>query len=363
MDNSYYIAEIFLPNKSAYSTHVIKMCNELSERSLSSNLILYHSDKRITYKKLKKDYLLTSKNNFLIKSIFKKKININFIQRIIFGFKVAMHLKDKKKSFILTRSLISSFFLSLFHIYHYVEIHNELSGLTKFLLIDLNFINSKYVKKVIFISTNLSKRFKVNKKLILHDAVDIKNFKKNKIPNKIKNIGYLGSFYEGRGIDIIIELAIKNKKLNFYLVGKDKNFKLTKKLPLNIKILNHVPYSKVPNLLSKFDILLMPYQKIVRVNSNNLNTAMYCSPLKMFDYLASGKIIISSKLSGINEILKNNYNSLLVKSDDLKQWNNSIKYILRNKSLAKKLRSNAFNTAINNTWKKRLEKIIKHNDK
>ena len=37
------------------------------------------------------------------------------------------------------------------------------------------------------------------------------------------------------------------------------------------------------------DVLLMPYEKTVRVNSENLNTAKYCSPLKMFDYLASKK--------------------------------------------------------------------------
>ena len=43
---------------------------------------------------------------------------------------------------------------------------------------------------------------------------------------------------------------------------------------------------------------------IDKINANNINTANYCSPLKMFDYLASGRIIISSKLDGICEVLK-----------------------------------------------------------
>ena len=280
------------------------------------------------------------------------------MQRIIFALKVARYLKRKEKGLIITRSLITSFFLSLFKIFHKVEIHNEMKGLTKFLLIDLNFINSKYVEKVIFISLKLSSKFKVKKKIILHDAVDISNFQKPKFKTNIKSIGYLGSFYKGRGIELIIELAKRNLNLNFYLIGKEKNFQFGTGLTSNIKVLNHVPYSKVPNLLFNLDILLMPYQKIVQVNSENLNTASYCSPLKMFDYLASGKIIISSNLPGITEILKDNFNSLIVDGNNVNQWHNAIKKTINNKKLSKKISLNAYKTALNNTWEKRVNKII-----
>ena len=37
----------------------------------------------------------------------------------------------------------------------------------------------------------------------------------------------------------------------------------------------------------------------------------------MFDYLASGKIIVSSKRDGIYEILKHNYNCVLTNSFDV----------------------------------------------
>ena len=85
---------------------------------------------------------------------------------------------------IITRSFISSIFFTLFKINHFLEIHSEFRGLTRFLMINLNFLNSRYILKIIFISKALNKKiFKLNKKnfLILHDAVDIKNFKKKKI--------------------------------------------------------------------------------------------------------------------------------------------------------------------------------------
>ncbi len=361
MKKSYYIAEIFLPNKSAYSTHVIKMCNELTNKFSSTELILFHSMKNITYQKLKKDYILTGRKSFKIKNFFSYQKNINFIKRLFFGYRVANYLKNKKKDFVITRSLITSFFLSLHKIYHKVEIHNELNGLTKFLLINLNFLNSNYVEKVIFISYELSKKFSTNKKLILHDAVDIRNFNKIKIKNKFKNVGYVGSFYKGRGIELIIQLARKNLNLNFFLIGQVKKFKSFSKLTPNVKILKHAPYSEIPTILSKLDIVLMPYQKVVQINSDNLNTASYCSPLKMFDYLASGRIILSSNLPGIKEILKNNYNSIIVNNYSVYNWDKSIKRILTNKTLANKLSINAYNTALNNTWQRRLNKIIESN--
>lgn len=360
MKDCYYIAEIFLPNKSAYSTHVIKMCNELSLKFSSTELLLFNMNKNLTFKILKKKYILRGNKHFFIKNIFQNQNKINFIKRIIFGLKVVTYLKNKERSFIITRSLMTSFFLSLFKIYHRVEIHNEIIGLTKFLLINLNFLNSQYVKKVIFISSKLSTKFKVKRKIILHDAVDITNFKKPKFRQHLKNVGYLGSFYNGRGIELIIELAKQNLNLNFYLIGKDKNFTFDRKLTSNIKVLNHVPYAKVPNLLFNLDILLMPYQKIVQINSKSLNTALYCSPLKMFDYLASGKIIFASNLHVYKHILKHKYNCLLIKNNNLQDWFFSIQKFSKKNSFTSSLSKNALKTSSKYTWDKRVEKIINY---
>ena len=207
----------------------------------------------------------------------------------------------------------------------------------------------------------MSKLFKIKKKIILHDAADLKNFKYNKKIKKIKKIGYIGSFYDGRGIDIIKKLSEMNSDLIFYMVGKRNNDNFNYRKISNLKIINFVPYSKVPYLLSKFDVLLMPYKKNVAINSKNLNTANYCSPLKMFDYLASGKLILSSKLKGINEVLINNTNSIIVKNDNILSWHNALSKLRNNKSLINKLSKNAILTSKKYTWKNRVKKIIEYN--
>ena len=173
-----YIAETSLSNKSAYTLHVLKMCEALSKQS-EVELILPYINSNFKLNEIKKNFLLTSKKKFIVKTILKYKIKI-FLKRIHFGYKSAKYIKKTNSKIILTRSIISSFFLCIFKVKHFLEIHNELIGLTKFLMINLNFINSNYIIKTILISKELNKHFpsiKKNKILVLHDAVDVKNFK------------------------------------------------------------------------------------------------------------------------------------------------------------------------------------------
>ena len=81
----------------------------------------------------------------------------------------------------------------------------------------------------------------------------------------------------------------------------------------------------------------------------------------MFDYLAAGKIILSSKRDGICEILKHNFNAIIVDEYNINSWANQLNNIIRKKYNLKKLQKNSFLTAKKYTWDKRASKIIKIN--
>ena len=66
-----YIAEFSLPNMSAYTVHVLKMCDSFSYNNKVELLIPFCSNS-YNFKKIQNEYLL--KNNFKIKSIFNSKI-------------------------------------------------------------------------------------------------------------------------------------------------------------------------------------------------------------------------------------------------------------------------------------------------
>ncbi len=352
-----YIAETRLNNKSAYTHQVIKMCDAFI-RNNSKLILLLPFEKKISYKKLKSDFLLRGKEKFEIKSLLRNKI-INFFGRLNFGIKTANYIKQNHSpDIVITRSLISSVFLSIYKINHFIEIHSELKSITKFILINLNFINSRYIKKIIFISKALEKKFNVSKKrtLILHDGVDIDNFSKSKLVTKIKSVSYVGSFHEGKGVELVLRLAEKFNNLDFHIYGDPLKKQYNKSN--NVKIHGYVNYKKVPTILSKSDVLLLPSAPIQYGRSKSVNISNYNSPLKMFDYLAAGKIIISSKLDGICEVLKNQENAILVQKYNLKLWEKALNDLIKKKYKMIKLQKKSKETAKKFTWNKRVKKII-----
>ena len=364
----FYIAEFTLPSTSAYSIQVLKMCDQLSKFAKKTFLFLPFVDQRYLNKNLRKEYNI--KYKFKTQSIFKNKKNMNFFYRIFFALKVFFIISKaykKEKCVIVSRSIISSLVLSLFQIKNYLELHHDLKGFTKhiFKLTNFNFVKRNI--NYILLHRNLLTLYPHKKKnyLILDDAVDLRHFKKfKKINLKNKNsfaCSYFGSLTKGKGIEIIDSLSKKLKNIQFHVYG-DLNFYNEKinNENKNITFYGHIPYSKIPKYMSKYDVCLMPYLKKVSVRSSNLETSKYMSPLKLFDYLASCKIIIASNLNVYSHILKNNFNSILIPYNSENIWCKKIIEVRNNIKKYSFLKKNAYKTALKFTWEQRTKKIIKH---
>ncbi len=178
----FYISEANIFGNSAYLIHTCKMCNSLSKHN-ATTLITPWGSKNL-YSNIKKKFLLTSSSKFKIFYFFSKLKKLNFFSRLIFGLKTSLYLKNiSENKMIISRSFLSSFFLTIFKIKHFLEIHHELTGISKLFLIHFNFINSNKIIKVIFISKKLRNKFKClpsKKTLVLHDAVDLSNYRSKK---------------------------------------------------------------------------------------------------------------------------------------------------------------------------------------
>ena len=356
-----YIADFILPSNRAYAIHVFKMLDAFSDHGFKSQLFIpYFEKKKIT--RAINFFDMKNLRSIKIKKIFKKKINLNSINRLIFGYAVAKKSQNfDEDSLIISRSLMASIFLTFFKTKHFLEIHQEIKGLTKFFLINMNLINSKYIIKNIFISKSLANFYKnkVYRFKVLHDGVDITKFKKKKKITNGKKISYVGSFYKGRGIKLIIEIAKELKDIEFFLYGK-RNEKF-KKLPKNIFLQPFVEQSKIPNILNKSDLLLLPYSSKVHISSDgkSADNSRFMSPLKLFESLASGTPTLCSNIKVLREILKNNYNSILInKFEDKNEWIIKIKEISKNKNKLNVISKNAIITSKKYTWFKRSKIFI-----
>src|SRR5690606_35834822 len=109
----------------------------------------------------------------------------------------------------------------------------------------------------------------------------------------------------------------------------------------NAKFYGKIPYSQIPQALNTFDIGLLPNQPdVIMLGGDNIGK--YTSPMKLFEYMASGKVIVASDLPVIREILKDDYNALLVPHDDVNAWVSAINRLNSDRDLYKKLQKQAY---------------------
>lgn len=351
-----YICEVNYPNSSAYGIHVLKMCDAFMSKNSKVNLITPNLS--INIFKLKKNYKIKNKINFF--SIFRKKVHINFLIRLIFSIKIIINKKiNISNCLFISRSPLFAIIASFFNKKIILELHHELSGMTKILYYFLRKIGFLENLRYIFIHKNLIKIFKPikNKFICLDDAVDTQDFKYTKSIKRInKTCVYVGSFHRGKGVELIFEIAKHLTNINFHLYG-DKNFLSKVTIPKNVKVFDYINYKDIPQVLLKYEIALMPYGNWVSGRLKKINLVKSMSPLKMFDYLASSNIIVASDLSVYKHILKNNYNSILLNNSKINLWVKQIDEIFKSKNKFNHIKRNAKITANNHTWIKRSTSI------
>ncbi len=224
----------------------------------------------------------------------------------------------------------------------------------------------------ICISENLKRFWKNygidNQKLLsLHDGFDIKKYidPKSKIEYRdILNIEinktvavYTGSLYADRKIESILYLAKKNQDVHFIVVGgpeeNRKNF-IKKARIENIENINFVGrknHKDIHKYLFSADILLALWSK-------DVPTINYCSPLKLFEYMASGTPIIANNYVTIREVLEDEKDAFLINGDKDKDLNEVFKKVKNKGSI--KIGKNARKKALDLfTWDKRVNQICK----
>lgn len=356
--NLIYISETSLPTKSANIINSLKFCDALAS---FYNVKIFIPNNLIKYEFVKKNYNL--KNEIKIISLTKNKIH-NFRSRLFFCFKVIVKIIFEKNRHIISRSILSSLLLALINIENTLELHHEPKSFSKLLFNLIMFFPQKKKLNLILINKSLIKTLKIKKirYLILDDGADINNNKsKIKINLKKNSCVYMGSFYDGKGIEIIIKLSKLLPQFQFHLYGDIKTLQNHFKYRRfkNVKFFDYVSYKKIPNLLKSYKVALMPYQNKIKARSNNLEISKYISPLKMFDYLAAGNIIVASRINAYRHILKNNVNSYLISNKDLNSWKVLIKKIFNNSNKFNSIKIFANYTAKKYSWDERAKKYHK----
>ena len=268
---------------------------------------------------------------------------------------------------VYSRNLSVLYIASLFGKKIVWEMHDSLSSVN---LKIFNKIRNKV--KIVAISNALNRYLKTKlnydkEVLVAHDGVfldkynKLRNIPKEHLRKELKLpldkiiVMHTGSLYEGRGAELF-EIIIKNfPKIYFVQVGgseeyvrKWENYYRGYK---NIKIIGHQNNEILVKYQMSADLLFLPMTK--------KNPIWWCtSPMKLFEYMATGIPILASNIGSVGEILTPQ-NAIIFNPDEKASIVNGIKWFLHNREKAQKLANNALKDVREKyTWEIRVKKIL-----
>jgi glycosyltransferase involved in cell wall biosynthesis len=172
-----------------------------------------------------------------------------------------------------------------------------------------------------------------------------------------------GHLYAGRGAELFIALARTIPSAHFVWVGgrpQDIDFwrgRVETNKIYNVTFVGFIPNGSLPIYQAAADILLMPYSQSIMGSSGTADSAGVASPMKMFEYMATGRAIASAYLPVIHEVL-NETNAVFCKPDDINSWKSALERLLGDEKLRDQLGRQARHDAQGYTWVSRAQRIM-----
>ena len=174
--------------------------------------------------------------------------------------------------------------------------------------------------------------------------------------------GYTGHLYAGRGMSLLAELAQRFPQVHFLWVGGHPadverwRSELASASIANVTLTGFVENSRLPLYQAASDVLLMPYERTI-AGSGGGNSAAYASPMKMFEYMACGRAIISSDLPVIGEVL-NDRNAVLCPPEEVEAWARALAGLLADAGRRQLLARASLQDVQAHTWQERARKAL-----
>jgi glycosyltransferase involved in cell wall biosynthesis len=212
-------------------------------------------------------------------------------------------------------------------------------------------------------------RFPAEQIVIAPNGVDLERF--NSIPDPVMarrqtglrespTVMCTGHLYAGRGAELFLDLAESLPQAQFVWVGgRPEDVESWKKRARseNVNFTGFIPNRELPLYQAAADVLLMPYSRSIMGSSGTADSAAVASPMKMFEYMAAGRAIVSAELPVIREVL-NESNAVFCKPDDVGDWRLVIESLLDDDAHRTKLGDQARQDVQGYTWVARAQRIM-----
>lgn len=156
--------------------------------------------------------------------------------------------------------------------------------------------------------------------------------------------GYYGTLTALNDIELLQYCATRLRDVSFVLAGQitGGDYRELSKLP-NVYFLGKLPYEQIPGLCACFDVCLLPWKMSKWIQ--------FCNPLKFFEYMASGKPIVSIPIPEIAE----NYSDIVSVARTKGEYRKAITWELNNDTQKRAYRR--IKAAKEHSWENHIERL------
>lgn len=239
-------------------------------------------------------------------------------------------------------------------VYYCVDDFTFWPGLEHKLVLQME--NKLIEKSDVFLATsnNLYERLKKTGKptTLLTHGVDFEHF--NNLPKAEHplladipkpRVGYFGLFDERSDQELLAEVAKALPYVSFVMTGHVVTDISKLEIIPNIYLTGPVSYNELPAIVAGWNVCMLPY----KIN----NLAQSINPLKLKEYLATGKPVISTALPEAAP-----FSSLLCTCKSISEWIAALENSMLGNELTSDLQWMRMNSLLKETWKRKAEVFL-----
>ena len=358
-----YITNARVPTEKAHGLQIAKTLEALVLAGESIRLVLperrnYISKDLFAFYSIGKSFPVRYLSNpFWFLEKYSTKYYFSF-QRLYFGLQAFFFVQFAPEQVVYTRDITLAFFLSVFS--SKVIVYEDHEPKKSLVILQKLFLSK--IKKKVLVAQNLVdnyKSFGVDPKTykVIPNGVDLSEFEMDPDRRVWENLGiknykkivlYVGSLAVWKGVDTLMASAkLLGDGIRVVMVGGDKTEDRD-----NLHVRPFVAHNEVVKYLMVADCLVLPN------TAKEERSAYFTTPLKLFEYMASGVPILASDIPSFRPYLRGGENAQLFEPDNANDLAKQIKFVIDNSDYGNKLATKARKDVEQYTWSARANKIL-----
>lgn len=190
-----------------------------------------------------------------------------------------------------------------------------------------------------------------------HDRIAARN--DARVPRDAVVFGFVGSLKSWHGVDVLLkafgESVHEVPNCHLLIAGEGRSIQslqaISEEHGISDRVtwLGGVAHAAIPRVLAAMDVAVAPYLPL---------ETFYFSPLKLYEYMASGLCVIASRAGQISELIDDGHNGLLAQAGDVASLTTAMVRAGRDPALRARLGAKAQQAVQHCSWSQTASQIV-----